>query len=208
MKNLSITTVIEKNKLDSDRAWLIALKIHVRDPRTNAIVEVVRVVNNDEVTVIKGEEYEPFPFDIDITERANELPSVTVTIQDQTQIVQSYMDRYQGAVGSDVDLIIVHASTANDAESDPELTEFFKILNSSVANYVVSWTLGAENPLTMMFPARKQEEDTCPWRFRDSNCGYKGSAASCDLSLNGPNGCRAKGNQANFGGYPGIMARG
>jgi phage-related protein len=208
MKNLSIASIIAKNQIQSDEAWLIALKIHVRDPETNSVVEVIRVVNNTEITSIQGEDYEPFPFSISINEKANELPTLTITIQDQTQIVQSYMQRYGGGVGFDVDLIIVRATTATDTEADPELTEYFQVISSGVSNYVVSWTLGAENPLRQIFPARRQEDEQCGFRFKDQNCGYTGPAGTCDLTLNGPNGCRAKWNSKNFGGYPGIIVRG
>lgn len=208
MKNLSIATIIEKNRLHSNRAWLIALKIHIRNPLTGAVEEVVRVINNTEITMVKGEPYEPFPFDISITEKSNELPSLSITIQDQTYIVQSYMNRYGGAVGSDVDVMIVHASSDEDVITEPELTEYFQITKSGVADYVVSWTLGAENPLTQFFPARRQDNETCSFRFKDNNCGYTGTVGTCDLTLSGPNGCRAKNNGKNYGGFPGIITRG
>lgn len=207
MKNLSIATVIEKNKLQSDRAWLIALKIHVRNPATGAIEEVIRVVRNTEVTKILGEDYEPAAFDITLEEKSTELPVLKVTLQDQTQIVHGYMERYGGGVGFDVDLIVVHASTAQDSESDPELIEYFQVITAGTSNYVVSWTLGAENPLRQIFPARRQDNEQCSFKFRDEDCGYKGSATSCDLTLNGPRGCRAKNNAKNYGGYPGILVR-
>jgi len=208
MKNLSIASIIAKNQIQSDEAWLIALKIHVRDPSTNSVVEVIRVVNNTEITSINGEDYEPFPFSISANENANELPTLSITIQDQTQVVQSYMQRYGGAVGSDVDLIVVRAKTAEDTAAEPELSEYFQVINSSVSNYVVNWSLGAENPLRQMFPARRQEEEQCGFKFKDTNCGYTGSVATCDLTLDGANGCRAKLNSKNFGGFPGIIVRG
>lgn len=208
MKNLSIATVIEKNKLQSDRAWLIALKIHVRNPATGSIEEVIRVVRNTEPTTILGEVYEAGAFDITLDEKSTELPVLRITIQDQTQIVHGYMERYGGGVGFDVDLIIVHAKTAEDPESDPELIEYFQVISSGTSNYVVSWTLGAENPLRQIFPARRQDDEQCSFKFKDSNCAYKGSATSCDLTLNGANGCRAKNNAKNYGGYPGILVRG
>lgn len=208
MKNLSIATIIEKNRLQSDRAWLIALKIHARNPVTGAVEEVIRVVRNTELTTIMGEPYEPAAFDIAIDEKSTELPTLTVTIQDQTQVVHGYMERFGGGVGFDVDLIIVHAKTAEDAESDPELIEYFQVISASTANYVVTWTLGAENPLRQIFPARRQEDEQCSFKFRDENCGYTGSATSCDLTLNGARGCRVKNNSKNYGGYPGILVRG
>lgn len=207
MKNLSVASIIEKNRLQSDEAWLVALKIHVRNPVTNSVEEVIRVVRNTEITTILGEAYEPFSFDISISEKTNELPTLRVTIQDQTQVVQSYMERYGGGIGFDVDLIVVRATTAAETEADPELIEYFQIISSSAANYVVTWTLGAENPLRQIYPARRQDSEQCSFKFKDGNCAYAGTATSCDLTLDGPRGCRAKGNSINFGGYPGIAGR-
>lgn len=208
MKNLSIAAIIEKNRLQSDKAWLIALKIHVRNPATGAVEEVIRVVRNTEQTTIMGEVYEPFPFDLSITEQTNELPTLTVTIQDQTQIVQSYMERFGGAIGFDVDLIVAHASTAEDAQTEPELIEYFTVIKSGLAQYTVTWTLGAENPLRQIFPGRRQDSEQCSFRYRSNECGYAGGLPGCDLTLDGPNGCRAHRNSKNFGGYPAIISRG
>ena len=208
MKNLSIAAIIAKNQIQSDEAWLIALKIHVRNPETNSVEEVLRVVNNTEPTIIDDEEYEPFPFGINVSESANELPTLSVTIQDQTQVVQGYMQRYGGGIGFDVDLIVARATSATETNTEPELIEYFQVITSSVANYVVSWNLGSENPLRQIFPARRQDSEQCSFKFKDVNCAYKGSATSCDLTLDGPNGCRVKNNSNNFGGFPGIIARG
>ena len=207
MKNLSLAAIIAKNKLQSDEAWLVALKIYVRNPVTGAVVEVIRVVNNVETTTILGESYEPFPFSISMTEQMNELPTLSLTIQDQTQVVQSYMNTYGGGIGFDVDLIVVRATTAASTNSEPELIEFFRVIRSSVANYVVNWSLGAENPLRQQFPARRQDSEQCGFKFKDSSCAYVGGVGTCDLTLEGPNGCRGKGNVANYGGYPGIITK-
>jgi len=209
MKNLSIASIIEKNSLQSDEAWLVALKVYIRDPETGGIVDIVRVVRNTELTTIEGEPYEPFPFSIQLEQAANELPTLTVTIQDQTKIVQSYMQRYAGAVGSEVELKVVRAKTAEETDLDPELVEFFEITKSGVKDYAVSWTLGAENPLRQTFPSRRQNSDQCSFRYKDPDtCSYSGPEDYCDLTLNGPSGCRAKGNSKNYGGYPAIIVRG
>lgn len=212
MKNLSIAAIIAKNQIQSDEAWLIALKIHVRNPATGSVEEVIRVINNTEITSIKEDEgvenYEPFPFSISMTEQSNELPTLSVSIQDQTQVVQGYMERFGGGIGFDVDLIIVRARTASETVSEPELVEYFQVIKSGVANYVVNWSLGAENPLRQIFPGRRQDSEQCGFKYKNADCGYIGPASFCDLTLDGPNGCRAKNNSRNFGGYPGIIARG
>lgn len=213
MKNLSLTSVMEVNSFSSDSAWLIALKIHVRNHQTGAEVAIIRVVNNTEITRIEDEDYEPMSFTIDVKETTNQLPSVSITIQDQAEVVAPYMQRYGGGVGFDVDLMIVRADTAAAVPSEatyvePELVEFFQVITSGYKDYVASWSLGTENPLRRMFPLRKQEQDQCSFMYKQAGtCGYTGSKPSCDLSLDGANGCRAHNNTKNYGGYPGIIVR-
>ncbi len=209
MKNLSLSSIMQVNSFSSDAVWLIALKIHVRDHTTGAVVDQIRVVNNSEITIIEDEEYEPMSFSIDIKEETNQLPTVSITIQDQAEIVGGYMQRYGGGVGFNIDLMIIRASTATDTYVEPELVEFFVVTTSSYKDYVASWNLGAENPLRKMFPLRKQEKDQCGFRYKQSDtCGYVGSKPTCDLSLDGANGCRAHNNAPNYGAFPGIIARG
>ena len=209
MKNISIASVIQKNQVSSTDAWLIAMKIHVRNHATAQVVDEIRVINNTEITVIEGENYEPFPFDFSMKESSTELPTLTVTIQDQTQIVQSYMQRYGGGVGFDVDVMIVRAASATETYVEPELVEYFQVITSSAADYVVTWELGAENPLRRQFPRRRQSDDQCSFVYKDATtCGYSGGLKSCDLTLDGANGCRAHQNASNYGGNPGIIVRG
>lgn len=215
MKNLSLSSIIEANSFSgSDTAWLIALKIHVRNHQTGAEVSQIRVINNSEITSIEGEPYEPMSFSIDIKEESNQLPSMTVTIQDQAELVGPFMQRYGGGVGFDVEMMIVqghndgHDVDQANGETEPELVEFFTVTNSGYKDYVASWTLGAENPLKRMFPLRKQEDNQCSFRYKEpTTCGYNGAKPTCDLTLDGVNGCRAHANTKNFGAYPGIIVR-
>lgn len=208
MKNLSLSSIVSANSFSSDDAWLVAMKIHVRSNITGEIVSVIRVVNNNEITTIAGEQYEPLAFTIDIKEASNELPSMSVTIQDQGEIVGPFMQRYGGGVGSDVDMMIVRATTATLTYPEAELTEYFQVITGGYKDYVASWTCGAENPLRKMFPLRKQEDNQCSFRYKQAGtCNYSGANPTCDLSLDGPNGCRAHNNTINYGGYPGIIVR-
>lgn len=216
MKNLSLSSIIEANSFSSsDTAWLVALKIHVRDHQTGAEVSQIRVINNSEITMIEGEPYEPMSFSIDVSETTNQLPAVTITIQDQGELVGPFMQRYAGGVGFEVEMMVVQGKNDDHAldnaigDVEPELVEFFIVTNSGYKDYVASWTLGAENPLKRMFPLRKQEDNQCSFRYKEpSTCGYNGPKATCDLSLDGVNGCRAHANARNFGAYPGIIVRG
>ena len=101
MKNVSLAKVIEKNRLASDQAWLIALNIDVINSDGNH-VEYLRVVRNDEQITIDGDVFEPFPFDIDVEESTDGVPTLNLTISDSSQIVQSYMQNYSGGIGFEI----------------------------------------------------------------------------------------------------------
>lgn len=209
-KNLTIASIADANSFNGDSVWLVAMEIHVRNHQTGAEVEQIRVVKNDEAITIDGQVYEPMSFDFDMKETQNQLPSVSVTIQDQGEIVGPAMQRYGGGVGFEVDLIMVRVPPGTTVvTTEPELVEFFTVLTASYKDWVASWSLGAENPLRKMFPLRRQEPDQCSFRYKDPDtCAYTGGRPTCDLSFDGPNGCKAHSNSKNFGGYPGIIVRG
>ena len=95
---------------------------------------------------------------------------------------------------------IEHSAT----EYKPDVELFYDITASSSTDWTVSWTLGSENALALPFPRFKQRRDRCRFRYKDQDCGYSGGLATCDLSLDGSNGCTAHSNEINFGGFPGI----
>lgn len=206
MKSLTIASVIDKNRLASDQAWIIGLKIHVIDPETHDEVDIIRVVSNDEALTIQGEVYEPVPFTVDINEAVNEVATVSVSIQDQSQTVQAEMQAYRGGVGFTVEMLIVRA-THTTVNYEPDLHEFFTVVSASANDYVVNWQLGAENPLNETFPRGTQMRDRCRWSYKGPECGYAGARASCSRTLRGTNGCEAHNNAPRFGGYPGIKVR-
>lgn len=206
MKSLSIAHVVDKNRIASDRAWLVALRVHVIDPKSLQQVDTLYLVANDEPVTIDGELYDPAPFDIDASESQDALPVVRVSIRDQSQQVHNYLEAFEGGVGFKVDLIVVMAESGTTTYSDPELIEYFDVVGASAADYNISWELGVENPLNINFPRRVQYRDQCSFRYKDESCGYSGPLPSCDLTLDGPNGCRAHGNQDRYGGFPGMTA--
>lgn len=99
---------------------------------------------------------------------------------------------------------VTSAPTAGAAQVEVVDTEYFKVVGAAVKGNVVTWTLGDDNPLASPFPRRRQLMDRCSWRYKSGNCGYVGAMSSCDLTLNGSNGCAAHDNDLRFGGFPGI----
>ncbi|MFK3740974.1 hypothetical protein [Massilia sp. TN1-12] len=203
-KSLSVASVIEKNRISSDTPWLICLDIDVVDPDSGVVVETIHIVRNTESVGFNGHEYTPASFDIQLKEESGAQQTVSLTINDYSLAIQQRMQKYAGGVGFTVAIMVVNA---DQLDAPPEIIENFEVVGASSANYACSFTLGAENNITKTFPRRRQTKDYCQWRYKSDECGYSGSLATCDLSLNGTNGCKAHQNVIHFGAFPGINTR-
>lgn len=203
--HLSVATMIEKSKISSDVAFVALLEIEIRDSATGGVIDTLYVANNPEPIEYMGRTYEAGAFDLSVKHRAGTLPDINLTVQDHTRTIQAYMQAHQGGVGSLVRFLFVN--TGNLAQP-PEIEETMDILSSSSnGDYQAVFRIGAENPLMRRFPRRRQHKDFCAWRYKGVECGYAGPLASCDFTLQGPNGCAAHANSERFGGFPGIKAR-
>ncbi|BEE07080.1 MULTISPECIES: hypothetical protein [Aeromonas] len=203
MNNLSIASVLEKNRISSENAMTMALDIELIDPVSGNYVMTLRIANYDTDLTIDGNLYTKIGFDLSLQDDTNELQNVTLTIQDQVGLIRPYLQTYRGAVGSRVTMMIVTVDPT-DKTTLIDFSEMFEIVSSSSPDYAVSIELGAENPLMRMFPGRTQMRDRCSFRYKSACCGYSGDLPSCDLTLTGDNGCRAHQNESRFGGAPSI----
>jgi phage-related protein len=200
-KSLSIASVIEKNRLSSGTPWLICVDISVINPATGALVEKIYLVRDTEPVTFNGNNYIPASFDIQLNDVSGQLTTVNLVIKDYTGQIQAQMQLYQGGVGFAIALSVVNAGNLTQP---PEVVQYFQVVGATSNAYAVTFSLGARNLLTQAFPNRIQTRDFCQWRYMGAQCGYTGSMTTCDLSLNGPSGCIAHGNQINFGAFPGI----
>jgi phage-related protein len=202
--SLSVVNIIDKNKLASNSPWLLLLDIDVLDT-LGGFVSTLRVVRNTDEITYQGNVYAPAAFELNLSQKANEQTSLTLTFQDQTRAIQAYMQEYGGGIGFRVTMTIVNA---DNLSQPPEIREYMQVIGASAENYVVTFTLGAENALSRVFPRRMQYRDFCTWKYKGTECGYSGGLATCDRTLQGPNGCAAHNNVANFGGFPGLNGSG
>lgn len=204
-KSFSVVNAVEKNKVASANAWLVLLEIQFVDSATGLVAETEFVVNNNEDITYDSNIYQAYPFDIKLKHEAGGVPEISLTAQDFQKILLNKMNQYSGATESTVIMRVVNSANLS---AEPELEEYFEIIDSSANDYVVSFQLGAENILTRRFPNSSQMRDRCRWRYKSAECGYVGAEASCDLTLQGDNGCAFHVNTPNFGGYPGLKGTG
>ncbi len=200
-RHLSVATVIDKNRLKSEAAYIVLLQIHVINPINLNLEEILYVCANDENLTYQEQLYTATNFTFSMKVERGSMPEMTLEYRDFSRDLQARMQAYGGGVGFKVVLICVNTS---NLEQPPEMEEVFTVLDASAKNYLVSFTLGAANPLSRRFPFGVQYRDRCSWTYRGNECGYAGSLATCDYTLQGPNGCAAHGNTEKFGGFPGI----
>ncbi len=200
MHSISLVTAADKNKLASDKVFLVALKIDIKN-QDGDLMETLRVVNNNEDIVFAGETYVAYPFNININYEAGSQPTVSLTAQDVTRALMQRMQTYSGAIGSRVTLFAIHE---DNLAGPADFSHVFDVISASSNDYTVSWTLGANNLLDVKFPSRRQRRDRCAWTYKDANCGYTGALTTCSYTLSEANGCEAHGNESSFGGFPGL----
>lgn len=203
-RHLSIATIIEKNRIASEVAFVILLDVNIVDPNTRAIVETLHLARNDENIAFGGNLYLAANFVIEIDQTQGEEPTVTVTAVDPTRTIASRLEAYAGGMYSSVRMTVVNTSRL---DKPAELTQDFEITGATTEenSYTSTITLGSENPFQIRFPLHAQFRDRCCWRFKSKQCGYTGAATKCSYTLEGADGCRTKGNNLNFGGEPGLV---
>jgi phage-related protein len=206
-QRLSVATAIEANRLSSSVPFLCLIDLEVVNPTTGLVVTTQRIARNPEDVVFNGDTYMKGSFDIQLTHEAGKPSEVQLIVNDYTQTIQSYMEQYGGGVGSNVTFYLVNGAALT---KPADIIEYFQIIGATASEYVQTFTLGAENALMQTFPRRRQTRDFCQWRYQSAECGYptNGAKTSCDLTLQGPNGCEAHGNSVNFGAFPGLNSNG
>jgi phage-related protein len=208
VKSLPATLVSQKNKISSADPWILLLEVTIPEI-DNPVLRLAR--NTEDVTfggtLATPNVYTKFPFELDATKECSkgEIPSITLSVTNINQILQSYVEAYDGLVGQKVTLIVVNANYLD--ESYAELTLYFDIMACSLDSTWIKFSLGAPSPLNRRFPLYKYIATSCNWRsnFKGVECKYKGVDISCKGTLED---CLTKNNSMNFGGYPGLAGGG
>lgn len=200
-KHLNLSTIVDKNKVSSDKAFLLLFKVTVNDTNGDFVTNLHFAKNSEDVTFM-GDAYTAANFDIDVQIEQGTEPQIKLTAHDETKALAAYIDKYDGLVKSSVTLYVVHEDML--ASGPAEIDEDFLITEASVNEYVVSFTLGVETAVAQRFPNFRQFQNRCSWKYKGTRCGYTGAMPTCDYTRDGANGCIAHANEANFGGFPGL----
>ena len=200
MLNLSSAAIIEKNKLSSTGAWLILVEIDFDG------IDPIRLAYNTENIVWSAHTWMAFPFELrEMSEDSKgRLPSLEIRVSNVSRALMPYVEQSQGGVGAKVIVRVVHSDHLDLVE--PELEETFTIVSCAADAAWVTFTLGAESPLLQRCPKQRFLKDHCRYKeFKGAECGYSGPETTCNRTFKQ---CVEYGNQARFGGFPGIPTGG
>lgn len=196
MLSISAISRAEKNKLATDSCWLVLLEIRLST--------TVYIVHNNEDVIWKGQLYVAFPFQLGETSEDSDGsdPNVTLKVDNVAQGLQWYVEESGGGVGTDV---ILRAVNTMNMDGDPDFEEFYTVLSSKVNEKWIEFTLGTDYSAKTRRPLDRYMKNNCPFKYKGLRCAYNGGLTSCMHTLAD---CRAHGNSARYGGFPGIDQKG
>lgn len=203
MKTTATALKVAKNALESTDSWLWLLEVQLDSSTT------LYLARSTERVTFDSQDYEAFPFSLgEIREDAEgNLSGLDLAVHDFTDEIRHTLDDFD-LDDNDVTLRIVHS--ANLASASATIDETFSIKRIRGKDRQIVFTLGHANFLAEPFPKRRLLRNRCGWvgQFKASDtCGYSGAEPTCDGTLEGDDGCRAKSNVPRFGGAP-ALARG
>lgn len=213
------TVVAAKNDLRQTSAFLWTAQIDVDG--TNSIA----VVDSDAPVTVGGVVYSPFPFRVEEVpiEGDGSLPEIRVTVSNIGGEVATRLES-----GGMLDRTCVISQVWRGDTANPLRSETFIVQGVTISLDTATFVLGLYFIFDATFPARRQHRTRCDKVFGSADCGYTSgltnlisgtypsfSTTTCDLTLNGGNGCIAHGanetangsaklHPARFGGFAGI----
>lgn len=211
-----------KNTLHSTAPWVWLLELRHSDSEAYRFV-----IGYSENVTVSGDIYYAYPGRFEGFLERTDSPSdnFLLTVTNIGRILSSALDSNRAFVDKVLVLRLVDTSNlADGAAIEQEAT----IIKTSVNDESVGFLLGGYEAYSTDIPRHLYLRRKCRWTYRDkdgaitSECGYQETSTgaglpTCDYTLDGPNGCRAHGDDeiANgfqrrhpkrFGGYPGIGA--
>jgi lambda family phage minor tail protein L len=197
VRTLPAEAIAEKNKLFTLNPWLILMDLYFDDGT------FYYALNTEPVTY-GGNEYTPFPLEIDLgTEtQSGEIPTITARLSNISGVVQGYMELMDGGHGRQVVIHQVHAGLLDKDFS--ELDIYTEIQKSEFDDQWATFALGMPNPLNQRYPLYRYLAEHCNWQFKEVECGYSGAGTCRRIFAD----CVLLGNTRRFGGKLGLSREG
>lgn len=216
-QSLNSTTVAHKNELHQPQPWIWLYELDVTT--TGGTLTGFRVCSGNADVTVGGVLYRAYPVAIGIERRDinGQLPQVELTIGNVTRDIVAYLE-----AGNVLDRTMrMKAVYADDLTSVVEVGRM-SIISARVAQTTAVLELGSYLTRDANIPARHWMRGRCPYLYAGQECAFNRTAAlawsglaafnaahagfsasTCDLTLDGTNGCTVHGAlEASMGLYP------
>ena len=175
MENLEGNLILEKNKVASTFPWIILLEAEIDTEGT----KIFLCKNNEDLVFNNGidgsQTYIAFPFDVDAAKQVTkgQIPSLELRVSNVTLSLQSYIEEGEGLVGNEFALRLVYVDTTTNPYTLTEALGWtYNVLGCKSTTDIISFTLGAPNPLYKRFPLYRYIASHCNWVFGGAECNF------------------------------------
>ena len=205
MLTISDVAKYEKNKLNSDSVFLIALDIIIPD-----VVEEIHLVNNNENITWNETEYIAFPFSIEEMNEttSGEVSEFTLSVSNINNVIGNYVRKYDTYVKNNgfeaISVTISVINTNNLDSATPEVQHKTVLVKPSLTRSNVIFTIGGINAYNTIVNSRMLR-NACRWKFKGLQCQYSGSETKCNKTFSR---CKELNNVIRYGGFPTIGNKG
>lgn len=195
---LSALAKIAKNELASDIPFVILLEIKLKGDD-----ESIYLCRNNEDVTWNNQLWQAFPFELGEVKEdgTGSLPSIDLLVDNTGRALDYYLDKGGGGVGSTVTLRVVILPENEGEAAEPEITEIFSVVDCSVTEQNVKFSLGNAYPAQSRRPIGIYKKNYCPFKYKGVECACTSEFTDCNHTLSA---CRERGNSKRFGGYPGM----
>lgn len=203
-----MSTISDKNSLGSGAVFTTLLQINIPNSDT------LYVTNNGEDVIWNGNTYIPAPFEINTIneDTKGEAPILELSITNINRYIQrlvteyDYLIKTQGATYSRLECFISVVNLKDLSNTTPILQVYGGLddIRTDIKN--VKFSFKGDALHSKEFPRHKVLKNFCRFTFKDSGCGYSGTAfTTCDNTLPA---CRERNNSVRFGGFVGVTGSG
>jgi len=213
MRTLPANFTAESLKQHNTAPWLWLYKIQLE--QTQVSTPTAFLCSTDDEVDFLGETFYPFPITHEPIRQdsGGDLPQTSLTFSNATREFIRYLETGEGLVGRAVQITLTHQATRAAGDG---ISWDFEIKGAIATNEVITLRLEYPEFYRTPMPQDLFTRDRCRFRFKDENtCGYRGTLIGCDKSLNGPDGCTARGadeaaagnvvlHPARFGAFPAL----
>lgn len=203
-----LTPLFREEAAKNEQGQLFHLISFIDIPTLPTPTDINIVDNNDDVA-FGGVLYQKFPvtFNGVAVTGSGEINKASIVLANPSRIFQAYLQQFQGLRGIQVEVKTVFEKFL-DTGSSPDayscLSDYFVVDSYTATDQVIQLQLDPICDFNIKIP-RRRYSSICYWRFKDADtCMYAGADLNCTKDLIA---CRAKGNEARYGGFPGVPSQ-